>query len=92
MKAITFYNEKGNALNGVRKQIKDMVEKNLTLGGKTLLVNDIGELYTQVAVDGATNTPIYAVVTLAISDRDVPARVKGIKKEVETISIPDLFE
>lgn len=92
MKKITFYNDKGNAMNSVRKQIKDMVEDNIQLGSKELHTNDIGEIYTQIAVDEATETPIYAVINVTISDRDVPARTKEIKEKAETISIPDLFE
>lgn len=91
MVKVKFYNDKGNPLSGVRKKIKDQVEGSITINGENLNINDRGEMYLQIAEDDSTGNPIYAVVSVTISDRDIPARAKTKGKKVETEEVPDIF-
>ena len=91
MVKVKFYNDKGNPPSGVRKKIKDQVEGSITLNGQSLNANGRGAMYLKIAEDESTGNPIYAVVSVTISDRDVPSRAKNKGKEVEIEEVPDIF-
>ena len=82
MNKIAFYNEEGNISGTSRSVIKKSVMDTETL--IAVIENadlDKGKLVCQVAEDLETATPIYAVVSVTITDTLPSAKVKTQKSD-----------